>query len=102
MPYMPEHSNTALTAAELEHSKPEHWDGTSQAIWREFAFESYLAGVNFAVGVAQLAEQQNHHPDLAIGYKRVKVTYSTHDSGGVTPKDLAAALAVNQLAAQAP
>ena len=42
------------------------------------------------------AEAADHHPDLLINYKRVRVTYSTHSAGGLTDKDfIAAASAVS-------
>ena len=33
------------------------------------------------------AESADHHPDLLVSYKRVTVTWSTHDAGGITEKD---------------
>jgi 4a-hydroxytetrahydrobiopterin dehydratase len=41
--------------------------------------------------VADIAEDMNHHPEWFNVYNRVDVTLSTHDAGGVTPKDFALA-----------
>ena len=37
--------------------------------------------------VADLAESQNHHPDWCNSFKRVNISLTTHDSGGLTIKD---------------
>lgn len=94
---MPSERRKPLSAEALNERLPAGWAGDSAGIEREFKFDSYLAGVDFAVRVAQAAEQVDHHPDLLIGYKRVKVTFVTHDAGGVTELDLAGASATNGL-----
>jgi len=74
------------------------WSGDASAIAATFGFDTYEAGVAFAVQVALVAQRLDHHPDLAIGWRRVTVTYTTHDAGGVTGRDIAAAKAVDALA----
>ncbi|MFJ6454653.1 4a-hydroxytetrahydrobiopterin dehydratase [Paenarthrobacter sp. NPDC091669] len=50
--------------------------------------------------VGEIAEQQNHHPDLEWRYNRVYLRYVSHDAGGtVTPRDIAAAASVSEAAA---
>ena len=49
---------------------------------------------------ALVAEKSDHHPDWSNVYKTVNVTLSTHDSGGVTEKDIALARAMNAIAGQ--
>ena len=55
---------------------------------KEFSFASYAATLLFVNTVAGLAERENHHPDLTVGYGRVQVAYSTHDVGGLSARDL--------------
>ena len=86
-----------LSDVQVQAQLPAGWAGDAREISREFTFGSYQAGVDFAVRVAQAADQADHHPDLLIGYKRVKVMFSTHDAGGVTALDIAGAQAVNGL-----
>jgi 4a-hydroxytetrahydrobiopterin dehydratase len=86
-----------LTATQLAAQMPEGWQGDQLLIWREWSFETYLDGVNFAERVAQQAESVNHHPDLLIRYKKVRVSYSTHDAGGVTALDVAEAASLTEL-----
>lgn len=74
------------------------WERDGDRIVKTYKMDSYLAGLAFASAVGVLAEAQDHHPDLAIGWKRVTVSYNTHDAGGkITDKDLKAAEAVEAL-----
>jgi len=57
------------------------------ALVRTFAFDDYAAGIAFAVRVGFAAEARDHHPDLLVGWRRVRVAWSTHDAGGVTALD---------------
>ncbi len=90
-------SKTKLSAEALKAQLPAGWQGDPQAIWREWTFELYLDGVHFAERVAQQAEAVNHHPELLIGYRKVRVTYTTHDAGGVTALDLEEAASLDDL-----
>lgn len=65
---------------------------------KEFGFSSYTAAVLFVNVVAGLAERENHHPDLEVGYGRVIVRYSTHDVGGLSRNDFVCAAKVEALA----
>jgi 4a-hydroxytetrahydrobiopterin dehydratase len=89
----------ALTADEVETRLQEMagWHLEDGAIARTFVFPTYADGVAFAVKVALAAERQDHHPDLLITYKKVRVAYLTHSEGGVTEKDLEAADRVSRL-----
>ena len=65
---------------------------------KEFSFPSYTATLLFVNTVAGLAERENHHPDLEVGYGRVKVSYRTHDVGGLSRNDFICAAKIEQLA----
>jgi 4a-hydroxytetrahydrobiopterin dehydratase len=74
------------------------WALEGATLARRFTFGSYGEGVAFAVRVALDAERRDHHPDaLTIGYRWVRVAYTTHDVGGITARDFEAAGAVNAL-----
>ena len=45
--------------------------------------------------VAQIAHQQDHHPDSLISYNQCKVTYSTHSVGGLSVNDFICAAKIN-------
>jgi 4a-hydroxytetrahydrobiopterin dehydratase len=71
------------------------WTADGQAIKRTYTCSSFMESMAFAGRVAAYAESVDHHPDLLISYKKVTVTWSTHDAGGVTDKDIAAAKATD-------
>src|SRR5689334_10759689 len=64
------------------------WEPKGAAISRTYAFESYARGITFTVEVAFAAERRDHHPDFHIGWRKVTVDWTTHDSGGVTAVDV--------------
>lgn len=65
------------------------WTRQGDAITCAFHFDTFPAGIAFVARVAEVAETQQHHPDIDIRYTTVTLTLRTHDSGGITDKDLA-------------
>ena len=63
------------------------WSVDEGMLAREFEFDSYGRGVMFATACGHLADDLNHHPDLFIGYQKVRVALVTHDAGGLTSYD---------------
>jgi 4a-hydroxytetrahydrobiopterin dehydratase len=63
------------------------WERAGNVLVKTFAFEDYAAGIAFAVRIGFAAEKRDHHPDLHIGWCRVKVSWSTHDAEGITVLD---------------
>jgi 4a-hydroxytetrahydrobiopterin dehydratase len=74
------------------------WSHADNRIERTFAFANYYETMAFVNAVAYIAHQQDHHPDLAVGYNRCGVVFSTHDAGGVTLNDCICAAKVEGLA----
>jgi 4a-hydroxytetrahydrobiopterin dehydratase len=74
------------------------WALDGDAIVREFALPGFPEAIAFVVRLGFAAEAADHHPDLHINYKRVRVTYSTHSAGGLTEKDFEAAKTADKLA----
>jgi 4a-hydroxytetrahydrobiopterin dehydratase len=77
-----------LSNDEVQSRLPEEWERDGDEIVRTFDFDSYLAGVGFASGVAGLAEEAWHHPEMTITWGSVEVRLTTHDAGGITEADL--------------
>lgn len=74
------------------------WKITEQGILqKDFSFASYAATLLFVNTVASLAEREDHHPDLEVGYGRVRVSYSTHDVGGLSRNDFTCAAKIEAL-----
>lgn len=63
------------------------WKIEGGELAKTFEFGSYLTGLEFVMAVGREAERRDHHPDMAIGWRKVKVTLSTHSEGGITEKD---------------
>lgn len=54
---------------------------------RSYSFHSYLEGLHFLQEAARIADAQDHHPEMTLGFARVKVTLWTHTAQGVTEAD---------------
>ncbi len=67
------------------------WTYEEGALLKTYEFEDFARAMQFVNLLAQLAEAADHHPDMDIRYNKVKVSLTTHDSGGVTENDLALA-----------
>ena len=65
------------------------WSAGSDNLQRTFGFDDFIGAMSFVSRVADLAEQQQHHPDIMIRYNKVTLTLRTHDAGGITEKDFA-------------
>ncbi len=74
------------------------WSRTHELIERTFTFENFIASMRFVDLVAREAERTQHHPDILIKYNRVTLGFSTHDAGGLTRKDFAAAKSADESA----
>jgi len=77
-------------------SPPPGWQRVTgrDAIARSFEFKDFNAAFAFMTRVALLAEKMDHHPEWSNVYNKVEVTLATHDTGGVTQKDIAMAKAM--------
>jgi 4a-hydroxytetrahydrobiopterin dehydratase len=75
------------------------WVAEGEVISRQFTFAGFPEAIAFVVRLGFAAEAVDHHPDLLINYKRVKVSYSTHSEGGLTEKDFDGARAATTIAA---
>jgi len=83
---MPEKLNDESISGWLDAR--EGWKRKGDALVKSFRFPSFRDSVVFVNRMATLADDHNHHPDIDIRYDQVRVSLSTHDSGGITEKDL--------------
>jgi len=83
-------------AERLAHEIPQ-WTLKEQAIEREFIFKGFREAMAFVNRVAEVAEQEDHHPDICISYNRVRLELSTHKIGGLSPNDFILAAKVDRL-----
>jgi 4a-hydroxytetrahydrobiopterin dehydratase len=74
------------------------WQKNGAAIQRNFEFPDFKAAMQFVNKIADAAEQANHHPDIDIRYNKVTMALVSHDSGGITQRDVRMASKINQIA----
>lgn len=77
------------------------WKLEGSALHREFRFASFESAFAFMAEAALHIVKLDHHPEWTNVYNRLSVTLSTHDSGGVTEKDIQLAKLLDSLAARA-
>jgi len=62
------------------------WGSSKEKLERTFKFKDFNDSIDFVNKVANIAEQQNHHPDITINYNKVKISITDHEKGGVSEK----------------
>jgi 4a-hydroxytetrahydrobiopterin dehydratase len=77
------------------------WERAGDAIERTFKLDDFKGSVDFVNLLTPVAEEMNHHPDLAISWDKVTVTITTHSEGGLTANDFELARRIGTLAASA-
>jgi 4a-hydroxytetrahydrobiopterin dehydratase len=99
-----EGGGAALTRTEAEGLLRElqgEWklapDGKS--LQRSLKFKDFYRTMSFVNALAHVANVEDHHPDLEIGYGYCRITYSTHAIGGLSQNDFICAAKIDQLSA---
>jgi 4a-hydroxytetrahydrobiopterin dehydratase len=89
-----------LTDAELAASLGTlpGWSVETGQMVKSFTFATFPEAIAFVNGVADLAEEQAHHPDMLIEYATVTTRLSTHSEGGITEKDTQLARGIDERA----
>lgn len=80
-----------LNEAELEKALdllPDWQQKDEKWIMRQYAFETYLDGVNFAKRIGEYSEKRLHHPMIKIYYKKVVLEISSWRAKGITALDI--------------
>ena len=67
------------------------------SIVRTIKFKDFIATMAFINAMAEMAEQQGHHPDFAAGYNYCEVRYTTHAINGLSENDFICAAKINDL-----
>jgi 4a-hydroxytetrahydrobiopterin dehydratase len=72
------------------------WKVEGDTIVRTFTFSDFVEAFAFMTELAMVSEKLNHHPNWSNSYNTLKVSLSTHDSGGISEKDIEWATHCNQ------
>ena len=74
-----------------------HVNDDGKSISKCFKFKNYYQTIAFVNANAYVSHEQDHHPDLEVGYNRCIVTFSTHSIGGLSQNDFICAAKFNAL-----
>jgi 4a-hydroxytetrahydrobiopterin dehydratase len=73
------------------------WEHDKKHIERAFEFDDFTQAMEFVNGVAEIAEEEDHHPDIDVRYNKVRIALSTHSEGGLTELDFEVAEKIGTL-----
>jgi len=73
------------------------WELDKKHIERTFEFDDFTQAMEFVNGVAEIAEEEDHHPDIDVRYNKVRIGLSTHSEGGLTELDFEVAEKISTL-----
>ena len=88
----------AQTAIDQALEELPGWSLLNGKLHRELSFPGFVEAFGFMTQLALVAEQMNHHPEWSNVYNRVTIDLTTHDSGGITKRDIRLAQRANELA----
>lgn len=88
-----------LTSQDIKEwlKKLPEWELEKKHIERLFEFDDFSEAIDFVNSIAEIAEDEEHHPDMDIRYNKVRVILSTHAEGGLTERDFEVARKVDNL-----
>ena len=93
---------SAYSPDEVQSKMPElHSDwqlaSRSTCIYREFKFKNFVEALSFTNKVGEIAESENHHPDIVLKWGFVRIDLWTHALGGLTENDFIVAAKIDTL-----
>jgi 4a-hydroxytetrahydrobiopterin dehydratase len=90
---------TRAAADELLLRQDTAWtlDENATSVRREFTFRDFYRTMSFVNALAHVANIEDHHPDLEVGYSVCRVRYSTHAIGGLSENDFICAAKIDQI-----
>ncbi len=74
-------------------------DDDNKIIRKDFRFKNYYQTMAFVNAMAWIAHQEDHHPDIEVGYNHCLINYSTHAIGGLSENDFICAAKIDALLA---
>lgn len=88
-----------LTAEEIleKLADLDYWKVVDHKLLKRFTFADFAESLIFVNRLGEIAEVADHHPDIAFGWGYAEIFITTHDAGGITPKDFALAKEIDGL-----
>ncbi len=97
---MNDEAKRRLTPQEIEAESLADWRILFAELHARFETGSFVKGLELVNRIGAAAEESNHHPDIDLSYPRVVVRLTSHDTGGVTRRDVDLARTISQYAAE--
>ncbi|MCB1214927.1 MAG: 4a-hydroxytetrahydrobiopterin dehydratase [Deltaproteobacteria bacterium] len=74
------------------------WELRGEKIFKAYRFKNFLDSIAFVNRMADLAEDEGHHPNFAVNFKEVDVTIWTHAINGLSENDFILAAKLDEIA----
>ncbi len=90
---------TPELARDLQKQLHKDWrlSDDAKSLKRSFKFKDFYRTMSFVNALAHIANVEDHHPELEVGYGTCRVTYSTHSIGGLSDNDFICAAKIDRL-----
>lgn len=90
---------TKLNSNEILAQISSNWQlsENNNLISRRFELSNFVESLELVNKIGELAEADQHHPDINLGWGYVEVYLSTHDIGGISDKDITLSQAIDKL-----
>jgi 4a-hydroxytetrahydrobiopterin dehydratase len=88
-----------LTEAEIQERLPKakEWERHGDMLVRTWQFPSFRRAIEFVNHAAAIFDKLDHHPDVVLSYRVVRVETSTHDVGGLSERDFVLIAELNEI-----
>lgn len=86
-----------MTATDVAQAGLSEWTFDGDAIHRRLSTADFSSALALVNSIGDLAENRNHHPDLELGWGNVVIHLTSHDTGGVTDRDISLAREIDAL-----
>ena len=73
------------------------WETNKKSIERTFEFDDFDQAIDFVNAVAEIADEEEHHPDIDVRWNKVRLVLCTHSEGGLTDLDFQVAEKIDTL-----
>ncbi|WP_372735524.1 4a-hydroxytetrahydrobiopterin dehydratase [Nocardioides sp.] len=97
---MTEDPKRVLTYPEVRSAGLDDWRVLVGVLHARFRTGNFVAGLDFAQRIGEVAEEADHHPDLDLSYPSVYLRLVSHDVGGLTSRDINLARRISEIAAE--
>ncbi len=74
-----------------------NWDEKNGKLFKKFEFSNFTEALKFVNKVGELAEAENHHPDISFGWGYVEICLFSHSENKITEKDIRLSFEIDKI-----